>query len=417
MNRDPLKDLKTELDEEVFHKQKLKSRKEAILKEAREGMTNSQKKGPRWAPVIAALAIPVIGFLLMGPMLLEQFPQLSDTNPDEVTEPSKKKIEETPKASEIKKLYSSLWDQEKLNFRAMYLLADYKIDGKEYIIDTGFEYRTDGNPSINQQNIHNDSRVILEDNLLYYKEIDKPATVTAILAPTDYLKADNNSDILSYPYYPVKLPEDIASNQYTWKISEEGEHGILVNGLTDNKKLSLREFSAKIHPETGILLSFEGKNQKGEKTIEWEDRKFYYNEESLGISDSNQMYIQYEMSTERILTPILKELLSNENDVWKNAISSIGLETSNEVTPINVNVKLNRKISETEEDQTAKKIAAALKNTKDSRIVQYPDFEINFYNPEAEKAYRKAYSNSALQQNEDQYDEDGNPKIKWIDIK
>jgi hypothetical protein len=416
LNRDPLKDLKAELDEEVFHKHKLKSRKNAILKEAREGMTNSQKKSPKWAPVIAALAIPLIGFLLIGPMLLEQFPRLLDTSPEEVTEPSKKKIEETPKASEIKKVYSSLWEQEKLNFRAMYLLADYKIDGKEYIIDTGIEYRSDGNPSINQKNIHNDSRVILEDNLLFYKEIDKPSTVTAILAPSDYLKADHNSDILSYPYYPAKLPEDIASNQYTWKIIEEGEHGILVNGFTGNKKLSLKEFSAKIHPETGILLSFEGKNQKGEKTIEWKDRKFHYNEVSLGISDSNQMFIQYEMSLEQNFTPFLNQLLSGENEEWKNAIGSIALDAS-ERNMMSISVKLNRKVKDTEEEEIALKIAAALENTRESRITQSSDFEISFYNPEAEKAYRKAYSNSVLQQNEDQYDEDGNPKINWIDIK
>ncbi|WP_113928327.1 hypothetical protein [Bacillus sp. P14.5] len=417
MNRDPLKNLKAELDEEVFHKQKLKSRKDAILKEAREGMTNSQKKRPKWAPVIAALAIPLIGFLLIGPVLLEQFPRLLDTNPEEVTEPSKKKIEETPKASEIKKVYSSLWEQERLNFRAMYLLADFKVDGKEYSIDTGVEYRSDGIPSINQQNTNNDSRVILEDNLLYYKEIDKPATVTAIPAPSAYLKADHEPIIMSYPYYPAKLPEDIASNQYTWKIIEEGEHGIIVSGLTDNKKLSLKEFKAKIHPETGILLSFEGKNQKGDKAIEWKDRKFHYNEVSLGISDSNQMFLQYEMSRDQNLTPILKELLSGENDEWKNVISSIGLDTSNEVAPINVNVKLNRKISRKEEEQTARKIAVALQNNNESPIAQYVDFEINFYNPEAEKAYRKAYSNSILQQNEDRYDEDGNPKMEWIDIK
>ncbi|MGD6966638.1 hypothetical protein ACQCVP_09425 [Rossellomorea vietnamensis] len=412
MNRDPLKDLKAELDEEVFHKRKLKSRKDAILKEAREGMTNSQKKSLKWAPVIAMLAIPVIGLLLIGPMLLEQFPQLSDTSPDEVTEPSKKKIEETPKASEIKKFYSLLWEQDKLNLRAMYLLADYKIDGKEYIIDTGVEYRNDGTLSIHQQNIHNDSRVILEDNLLYYKEIDKPATVTAILAPTDYLKADHNADILSYPYYPAKLPEDIASNQYTWKISEEGEHGILVNGFTANKKLSLKEFSAKIHPETGILLSFEGKNQKGEKTIEWKDRKFYYDEVPLGISDSNQMFIQNDMNAEENLTPFLNQLLSGESHEWKNAIGSITLDTSYELNRMLASVKLNRKITETEEEQIALKIAEALKSTTDSRRAPSDQFEVNFYNPKAEKTYRKAFTELPLRLNED-----GRPIINWIDIK
>ncbi|MGM0843567.1 MAG: hypothetical protein ACQEUT_01220 [Bacillota bacterium] len=420
MNRDPLKNLKAELDEEVFQKHKLKSRKADILKEARERMSNSQqKKSPRWAPGIAALAISLIGFLLVGPLLLEQYPRLLDTNPDEVTEPSKKKIEETPKASEIKKIYSSMWNQDKLNFGGMYLLADYWVDGKEYIIDTGVEYRGDGNISIHQQNIHDESRIILEDNIFYKRGNDMSLTLTAIPSPLAYLKEDNDSEIMTYAYYPARLPEKIAGNQYSWEIIEEGEHGIIIQGSTDNQGLSFKKFSAKIHPQTGVLLSFKGENQKGETAIEWQDRKFYYDENPLGISDSNQMFIQNDMRAEENLTPFLITLLSGENDEWKDAVGSIEVKTSRESGRILADVKLNRKIQEIEEKQIALEIAAALKESAQDEIAiaRTSQFEIYFYKPHAEKAYRKAYTVSTLQQNEDQYDEDGNLKINWIDIK
>lgn len=414
MNRDPLENLKAELDKEIFQKREFKSRKSAILKEAREQMSNSQqKKSPRWAPIIASLAIPLIGVLLIGPMLMEkqQPSQHLDSPSQEVPkqeklEETQQKVKETPEASEIKKTYSSMWEQAKLNFTAMYFLADYQVNGKEYVLNTEVEYKN-GNLSIHQQNVQDESLVLLEDHILYNRGNDLPLYIEAIPAPAAYLKAEHDSGIMSYPYYPSRLPEDIASNDYTWEIIEETDHGIKINGFAKNEELSIKNFTAKIHPETGILLSFEGENQDGERMIEWQDRKFYYEDNPLGVSENNQNFIQNELNVYENLTLFLNELLPQVNDELKQAMGSIMINGSPE-KGIWVDLKLNRKLQKSEEEQAAEKIIEALIKSWEGDLSKVYLFEVNFYNPGEESEYIQAYTEPGLP-----LDGNSTPEIHW----